>query len=241
MRSFALLALLVLTSCAGGSDHRLAAHPPGLDIADVALANGAPDTALHVAEQTLSADPGNVAALVRKAEAEAELGQRGAATTSFRRALEAEPASKPALLGLGRLELQQDPSAAAAIFARVVGLEPRNLAALVDQGIADDLLGKHAIAQECYRRVLAINPEQRAAQANLGLSLALSGDASRAVDLLRPLAAGDGVSPRMRQDFAAVLAMAGRDDEAASVLRSDMNAAETQQAVAAYRALLASN
>ncbi len=241
MRPFALLALLLLASCAGASDNRLAAHPPGLDIADVALANGAPDTALHVADQTLSTDPGNVAALVRKAEAETELGQRSAAMASFRQALQAEPASKPAMLGLGRLELQQDPSAAAPIFARIVAMEPRNVPALIDQGIANDLLGKHAVAQDCYRRALAINPDQRAAQANLGLSLALSGEASRAVDLLRPLAAGTDVSPRMRQDFAAALAMDGRNDEATSVLRTDMNPAQTEQAVAAYRALLASS
>jgi len=239
MRSALLLTLLLLASCASRQDSPLSAKTPGLDVADVALANGAPDTALLIAQRTLATDPRNVPALVRAAEAHAALGQREQAASGFSQALAIAPDNAEATLGLGRLELATNPAAAADVLRRLTARDPRNVAALVDLGIANDLLGQHTAAQRSYRSAIALEPMRVAASVNLGLSLALSGDPRQALTILRPLARDPGASPRVRQDLAAALVLAGDSEEAASVLHTDMPRPQALAAIAGYRSLQA--
>jgi Flp pilus assembly protein TadD len=237
MRPALLLSLLLIAGCSGHHDGQLSTGAPGLDVADVALANGAPDTALHIAQQALAANPRSVPAMVRVAQAQAALGQRDQAERGFRQALTLAPADPGASLGLGRLLLANDPAAAADILLRLTTRDPRNVAVLIDLGIARDLLGRHAEAQRSYRLALTVDPGRQAAEINLGLSLALSGDVRQALVILRPIASGPGVSPRVRQDLAVALVLAGDDAEAAKVLHTDMPRPEALALVTNYHAL----
>ena len=76
---------------------------------------------------------------------------------------------------LAGLLVQFDPSAAEAAFTAVIAQEPNNIAALSNLGIARDLQGHHAEAQDAYRRALVAAPETADVKVNLDLSLALSG------------------------------------------------------------------
>ena len=239
MRPVLLLSLLLLASCAGNRDTSFPTRSPGLDVADVALANGAPDTALHIAHQILATDPSNLPALIRAANAQAALGQRDQAARTFGQALAVAPNNNDAALGLGRLKLAIDPAAASAAFLRVTVRDPRNVAALIDLGIANDLLGRHDEAQQAYRRALDIEPDRVAASVNLGLSLALSKDPEQALRILRPIAFGSMTTPRIRQDLAVALALAGDDAEAASVLHKDIAPPQVLATVASYHLLQA--
>lgn len=239
MRSASFLFLLLLASCAGTRDTSLSTRQPGLDVANVALANGVPETALRIAQMTLAADPHNVPAMVEAANAQAALGKRDRAALGFSQVLNVAPNNSEASLGLGRLKLATDPAAAASLFLRVVKRDPLNVMALIDLGIASDLLGQHIEAQRAYRRALAIEPDRLAANVNLGLSLALSGDAQQALRILRPLAAGPGTSPKVRQDLAVALALAGDNDEAASVLKTDISQPQALATVESYHLLRA--
>jgi Flp pilus assembly protein TadD len=227
MRPFLLLLMFFLVSCSGDRDALFSRRPPGLDVAGVALANGAPETALHIAQTRLVTDPRDVAAL----------GQRDQAMRCFAHALAIAPGNIEATLGLGRLTLATDPAAAAELFAGVTTRDPGNVAGLIDLGIAADLLGKHHEAQAAYRRALAIEPDRLAANVNLGLSLALSGDAQQALAVLRPVAQGPGTSPRIRQDLAVALALAGSNAEAAAILKAELPQPEVLTTVAAYHLL----
>jgi Flp pilus assembly protein TadD len=237
MRPKLLLSLLLVAGCSGSHDSQLSTRPPGLDVADVALANGAPDTALHIAQQALAANPRNVPAMVRVAQAQTALGQRDQAAHGFRHVLALEPDNGGAALGLGRLELASDPAAAAAVLLRLSAREPHNVPVLIDLGIARDLLGQHAEAQRAYRLALAVEPGRTAANVNLALSLALSGDPRQALAILRPIALSTGASPRMRQDLAVALVLAGNDEEAGRVLHTDMPRPEALALVTGYHAL----
>ena len=239
MRSVLLLSLLLLVSCAGHHDALFPNRPPGLDVADVALANGAPDTALHIAQQVLARDPRNLPALIRAANAQAVLGQRDQATKTFNQALAVAPNDNDAALGLGRLKLSTDPAAASAIFLRVTVRDPRNVAALIDLGITHDLLGRHDEAQRTYRRALDIEPDQVAASVNLGLSLALSNDPRQALTILEPIASGSMATPRIRQDLAVALALAGDDAGAATILHKDIAHPQVLATIAGYHLLQA--
>ncbi len=232
------LMLASLAACANGQANRIADRTPGLDVADVALANGSPETALHVAQHILANRPNDVPAMVRQGEAEAMLRRNQEARAAFEQALAIAPDNSDALLGLGRLELATDPAAAAALFGRLTTREPRNVAALTDLGIANDLQGRHAEAQTEYRLALAIEPGRSAISVNLGLSLALSGDPQAAIAILRPLAQSPGAQPRLRQDLAVALALAGDNDEATRLLHTDMPQAVAMATVQSYRALM---
>ena len=239
MRPIILLTLLLLVSCAIDPDKRFATGTPSLDVANVALANGAPETALHIAQSKLATNPRDVPALVLAGGAQTALGQREKATQSFRQALTIAPNDPNALLGLGRLGLGNDPAAAATVFQQLIARDPRNVAALINLGIARDLLDQHADAQRSYREALAIDPERVAGKINLGLSLALSGASQGALAILRPVALNASATPRMRQDLAVALVLAGDDDEAAKVLYTDMPKPQVEAALNGYRSLRA--
>lgn len=237
MRPVLLFSLLLLASCSAGQSPSFSTKAPGLDVADAALANGAPETALHIAQRILATDSTNVPALIRAANAQAALGQREEAARTFNRVLAITPDKPEAALGLGRLKLATDAAAAAVLFQRVANRDPHNVAALIDFGIAKDLLGQHGDAQQAYRRALALEPDRLAANVNLGLSLALSGDPQQALGILRPLATGPQTMPRTRQDLAVALALAGDNDATTSVLQKDIAQPELSRTIAAYQML----
>lgn len=206
-------------------------------VADAALAGGAPGVALQVARDILAKHPNDAAALVREGDALFAMDHGQEAINSYQRALALEPHNNPAQLGLGRARLRTDPAGAEAIFLRLLAADASNAAALNDLGIARDLQGRHAAAQEAYAQAAAAAPEMAAAQVNMGLSLALSGNSGRAVDILRPLAASVSATPRVRQDLAVALVVAGDDQGARQLLRTDLNEVQTSAAVSGYERL----
>ena len=234
MRISGLALLLLLAACSGGTS--LSNNQPGLDVADAALRGGSPQVALQIAAGVLARSPNDVRALVMQGDALTTLGQYEPAADSYTRALKADHGSVGAQIGLGRLRLARDPAAAEALFDQAVAEDPRNTTALNDLGVARDLQGRHADAQQAYAKALGIDPEMHAAQVNLALSLAMTGNAGRAEQLLRPLASSPDASRKLRHDLAAVLAMSGKQAEAERILSADLSPTEVRQALEAYAA-----
>jgi len=171
-----------------------------LRVADAALASGAPDVALRVADIVLQKDLNNVAALVAKGDALYAMGARDMARTAYRAAVVADPTDVAAQIGLGRTLVRSDSHGAEVAFRAAVARQPDNVVALNDLGIALDLQGHHDEAQKAYRQALAFAPEAPDVQANLGLSLALSGEGAKTVQLPQPIAATPEASPLKRAD-----------------------------------------
>ena len=234
MRGFALGVLLLITACTQGGDQTL--DTGGVGVAEAALRGGSPQIALQVASNILVKSPGNTQALVVQGEALTELGRLPEAEASFDAALKPNRQSIRALVGLGRVKLASDPQAAEALFLEALQREPRNAVALNDLGIARDLQGRHADAQEAYRQALGADSGMNGAQVNLALSMAMSGQSGEAIRLLRPLASDPNASPQVRHDLAAVLAMSGDRKGAEQILSKDLSPPEVKQALAAYAA-----
>ncbi len=128
-------------------------------VADAALAGGAPEVAVRVADLTLERDPHNTRALVTKGDALYALGQRDEARAAYRQAVAIEPKLASAQLGLGRTLVQDRLGCRRGRPSwRPWRRSPDDSAALNDLGIARDLLGRHAEAQDAYRQALAITP-----------------------------------------------------------------------------------
>jgi len=236
MRSLLLIPVLMLSACAGDGPSRLSTAPPGVNVAQAALAAGAPEVALNVSNGILAREPRKAAALLSQADALSALGRLDEADASYSKLLSVDPDSVPAMIGLGRLRLRTDAGQAKALFQKALQREPRNTIALNDLGIALDLQGDHAAAQASYRRVLGLDPRSRAAEINLALSMALGGRASDAIQMLRPYAADAASDRRARHNLAAAMAMAGDRDGAARLLAQDLPPEQVERALQAYQA-----
>lgn len=222
----------MLAGCAASSSR--SNIPNDVEVADAALRGGSPQIALRLAGQTLANDPRNLRALVIQGDALNSLGQIDEAAVSYRAALAIEPTLVPAEIGLGRCLLTSDPASAEGLFLQASINEPRNPSALIDLGVARDLMRRHDDAQKAYRQALAVDPQQVAAQVNLALSLAMSGRGDEAVRMMRPLAEAPNASRKMRHDFAAVLAMSGQPAEAKRLLAVDLPPDEVAKAISSY-------
>ncbi|HQT68753.1 MAG: hypothetical protein B7Z78_13610 [Rhodospirillales bacterium 20-60-12] len=71
------------------------------------------------------------------------------------------------------------------------------------------------------------------------MSLALSGDPQQAIQILEPMARGSDATPKIREDYAAALAIAGETDQASQVLSIDMPPDQINSALNGYQALAA--
>lgn len=225
------LPLFLLASCALQPEEN-----PKLRAAKILLDHGGSGSALQVAQGELMVNPDNKSALIIQAEAEYAEGRYLQSEASFKKVLAIEPGNARALIGLGRINLKRDPVVAENLFRKAIKADPENLDAKIDLGISLDSQRRFAEAQKVYRAVISKMPESERAMDNLGLSLAVSGDANQAIEILRPLSVGEAGSHRSRVNYAFVLLLAGRDDEAKAQLARFMT---PQEAKEAYEALSA--
>ncbi len=193
-----------------------------MNVADAAIAGGDPEMALKVSQSVLATDPKNLDALYHEGQAYYAINRCMDAIAVYKVALTVDPQSSPAQLGIGRCLLKVNAAQAEAAFAAAVADDPGNAAALNDLGIARDLQGNHAGAVQPYQQALLIDPGNLATEVNIGMSLALSGNGNQALQYLGPLATSPQATPKIREDYAAALVAANRQDEAKQVLSVDL-------------------
>jgi Flp pilus assembly protein TadD len=244
MRAVPVFVLLTaLAACSNPSDPQMAgkanSNANNMRIVDAALASGTPTVALQLLESTVAVQPNNTEALVRLGRANAQVGNTIAAESAYRRALTVDHSLLEARLGLARIVMDRDPVEAENLFAGIAKDDAKNTVALTDLGVARDLQGKHAAAQEAYRRALELNPGLKSAQQNLALSLAVSGRAQEGATMLNQMANAGNGGRKLRDNLAVALALAGDTNEAGQVLREELNPADTARALDGYRALRA--
>lgn len=201
------------------------------NLGELAMNAGTPQVALRLTDETLAKHPNDVDALTRRGKALTELGRLDEARETLRKAVAIEPRNSRSLLALGRVQLPVDPAAAAANFEAVVNQDSHDAVALNNLGIARDLLGRHEDAETAYRAALAAHPEMVAARVNLALCLAIRGQGTEAISMMRPLATAPDATRKIREDYAAVLAMAGQREEAERILSSNLAANEVPPAL----------
>jgi Flp pilus assembly protein TadD len=128
--------------------------------------------------------------------------------------------------GLGSIDVVSgDPAHAIAEFDAGLAANPRDLRALVNKGVALDMLRRHDEAQSLYRQALAIAPDDPAILNNLALSLVLAGRSREAAAVVAPLANQSDVPPKVRAGMGVVLAASG-DLAAAQAMAGDAQAGE---------------
>lgn len=236
LQAIAMVGLLGVSACGSLPVVGRAETDSSLRLAGIFLNAGAPEAALHAADEALVRQPRNREAMVLRADALAALDQTEEAQQAYLAAIAEDPKAVAPRIALGRLLVRGGNAAAAeAMFTDVLSRQPTNAIALNNLGIARDLQGKHREAQPAYRAARLADPKMSGASVNLGLSLVLSGDMAAAVQELSPLAAAPDAPPAVLENLGVALAAGGQPVEAARVLARVMSPGEVTQTLAQYR------
>jgi Flp pilus assembly protein TadD len=107
------------------------------------------------------------------------------------------------------------------------------------QGAIADQIGDHVAAQRYYDSALKIAPGEPSVLSNLGLSYALSKRLKDGEEALRQAANHPAADIRVRQNFALVLGLQGKFQDAEEVFRRDLPATEVAANMTALRRMIA--
>jgi Flp pilus assembly protein TadD len=186
------------------------------------------------------ANPTNVDAGLRYAQALRATGQRAQAVAVLERISIQNPRNKLVLGEYGRaLAEAGNYEQALDVLGRAHSPDQPDWRLLSAQGAVLDQLGRHPEAQRYYLTALKIAPEEPSILSNLGLSYALAKDLPNAEATLRRAAAQRPVDSRVRQNLALVVGLQGRFTEAEEIARADLPPEEAAANVAYLRQMLA--
>ena len=220
-----LVLLALVSGCAGSRIVSTEAPPPATTAAldtpaglvrlgDDVRKQGDLRDALLLYQAATSRDSHDAAALQRVGSTSLALGEPLRAEEAFRAILASSPDDADARFGLGVALLgKHQPNDALPILAPLArdASEPRLLRAY---GVALDMAGRAAEAQEVYRHGLQLAPADSDLHGDLALSLAASGDNDAALSESGLAVAAIVPDPRQQANKVLILALTGQEDEA---------------------------
>ncbi len=170
---------------------------------------------LNDALRRLARNPESLPALLAAGRASLELDDVDAAAGFFSRAQAVAPADGSVLAGLAMVALrQEDPRAALDLFEQAEAAGENLDPYAADQGLAHDLVGNNARAQELYGVALSRNESAETVR-RMALSYAIAGDQAASEATLLPLLQRRDLAAYRTRAFA--LAILGREEEAVSI------------------------
>lgn len=210
---FALAACLALAACG----HQQQQQPelalngePRLRVAQAAEELGDFALAEEMYAAASSAAPTDAAVQLRYAEILVRRGKVAQARDLLTRHLATVRDPQQLRDGLGSIYVVSgDPARAVGEFDAGLAANPSDIRAMVNKGVALDMLHRHDEAQALYRQALAIEPDDPAIINDLALSLLLAGRTREAAEIMAPLKNQSGVLPKVQAGMAVVLAASG--------------------------------
>lgn len=186
--------------------------------APASAANLATHRRLQAALAQLGQNPRDMEALIEAGGASLAINDLDAAVGFFRRADQIAPGNPNVIAGLAAaLARDGNPRDALAGFERAERLGPIAPIFLADKGLALDLIGDNASAQQAYRTAIAASGNN-GDTTRLAISLAIAGNNDEAEKLLSAGVSRD--DPATMRAHAFALAIRGRGEEAIAVARA---------------------
>ncbi|MBA8879567.1 tetratricopeptide repeat protein [Phyllobacterium myrsinacearum] len=178
--------------------------------------------ALYERAATSSADP---VIQLRLAKAREAVDDLEGAETVYRTVLVANPNNAEALAGLGSIQLQSgDAQGAVRSLTAAAGQAPSGRI-YNKLGTAYILLGQTENAETAFSKALNIEPGKLDTRTNLALAQAIGGKFPMATTTMREVVASPLVERRQLINYAVILRMSGRADDARAVHVPEMTAA----------------
>lgn len=176
---------------------------------------------LNAALRKLASRPTDLEALLSAGNASLALRDTGAAAGFFARAAATAPGDPRVQLGTARVALaQRRPVEALQAFAAAEQAGVRSADMAADRGLAYDLVGDPASAQNYYRSVLS-SGDSTEVRLRLALSYAIAGNRTEFERVLYPLLKAEDRSAFRTRAFG--LAILGRTDEAVAIADAMMS------------------
>ena len=208
-----------------------------LKIADETNAGGDPATAASLYRQLHEASPRDPVPLARLAAIFMTMQDYRAAEETYRAALALDADNTDLHRGLAGALLVTGDAQGAMIEIRAAlakrADDPRLYNLL---GVAQDMVGRHDLAQQSYRHGSDMAPANVGLRNNYAMSLALAGDFGDAVGKLAEIA-GPEAPPRYRLNLALAYGLAGDDAKAAATARQVLDEGSVQNNLAYYALL----
>ncbi len=233
-----LLPLLGLGGCGMFSGDRIpeVTNAARLNVAMAAEASGDHQMAVQIYAGALARDPSDVQAAIRYARALVNNRQVGLARELLSRQMASRPGHPDLSREFATIEVMQGQAASAVPrFDVALAANANDVRALVNKGIALDMLGRHPEAQQLYLRADALSPDDPAVRNNMAMSLMLLGRAAEANQVLQGVANHADNSPRMRNNMAVVAAANGDMARARQLTAGDISDVELQSLVTQLR------
>ncbi|HZT52294.1 MAG TPA: SPOR domain-containing protein [Stellaceae bacterium] len=235
--AFALV--IGLAACAGGPGNTSADAGTAtlMKVADETAAGGDPATAANLYRQVHEQAPKDPVPLAKMGAMLLALQEPAAAAQAYRAAVALAPQDPELHRGLALALLSSDQADAAAAEIRIALEKRAGDARLYNLlGVANDMAGHHALAQQSYAKGLELDPASVGLRNNVALSMALSGDYKGAIDRLTQIV-GPEAPPRYRLNLAMAYALAGDDDKAAATAREVLDEKSVRNNLAFYTLL----
>ncbi len=181
-----------------------------LQVAEAADSSGDSELAISMYTAAAASEPGNTSLQLRCADALARRGKIDEARKLLAERLRTSPGQPDLVRALALIDIVAgQPARAITELDQILAANPGDIRALVDKGVALDLLRQHAAAQAIYQQVLAASPNDAAAKNDLALSLMLEGRTRQALDTLAPMQNVADSSQRLRTNLGILYAVTG--------------------------------
>lgn len=195
-----------------------------VQLAVAARAGGDYSTAIRMLRRHISARPDDVDAMLELGETLHEAAAYDEAIEVFKHARIAAADNPVVHIGIGRAELaMRRPAAALPAFNTVLQDDPEDIVALNGRGVALDMQGDHAAAQDAYANALQLRPNNHLVESNLALSMLLEDRYADAIAILERLSLDNNSTARIRQNLALAYGLRGDTQIAGRIARLDLD------------------
>ena len=176
------------------------------------------------------ANPTDVVAGVKLAQALRELGRYDQAAEAAQATLTVQPNNLDALLELGRAHIARGQAFyGVAPLEKARNLAPRDWRSYSLLGVAYEQVRRFDDARAAWNQALAVSPDNPDVLTNAATAALTRGDAPGAETLLRRAAAQPTASAKVRQNLALALALQGKMAEAEQILRRELPPEQAEQ------------
>lgn len=220
LRILAFLSFSTLTACGSFQTRQNTNIDTNarLDVAQAAEEGGNSALAASLYSSVQSA-PEDVTTQLRIADGLLRTGKISLAEQTVKQALKTSP-NQPDLVRALALVYVMDgkPELAVPEFDQLLAAKPDDTRAIVDKGVALDLLNQHVAAQAQYKQALALAPDDAEVRNDLALSLMMQGRLQEAKATLAPVGGSEPSSDRLRNNMGVIYAAGGDSSEARRLL-----------------------
>jgi Flp pilus assembly protein TadD len=230
LKLLAVAGISLLTSaCAGGPGSLDATKPLASATPEASSTTASSQTELEKATEywgkEYGKNPRNLDAALSYAKNLKAMGRKGQALSVLQQASMYHASDRKLNSEYGRLALEMDQVAIAKQLLEAAD-DPANPDWRVISARATVLAkqGHYRDAIPHYEKALTLAHDQPSIMNNLALAYTMNGEAAKAEELLRKAAAGQGASPKVRQNLALVLGLQGKYDESKQVASADLPA-----------------